>query len=180
MAEFIDIRDLYTSIVRSVDEANRLLEEVAGKQEFSYAITELDFSASFQEIVIEDERVKILLTEEGNQASENRNVKFKVRSVPRTIVQKTVEEEEEVPGQIVPDVLNLLIGVATEKIKASGLEVGEIRYDPRGRPVGHVMSQSPAPLTRVVPETKVNLVVAGVAPEPAPRSKRTSRKKPSQ
>ena len=53
MAEPIDIRDLYLSIASSLDDANRQLEKLAKDAEFSYSITELDFSVPFTSLIVE-------------------------------------------------------------------------------------------------------------------------------
>lgn len=177
MTEFIDIRDLYTSIASSVDDANRLLEKTAEDAEFSYAITELDFSVPFNELIIEKGRVGISLAKEKDKVSEARNLRFKVRFVPRTTIQKVKEEEGPAkPEAMVPDLLNTTLDDATAKIKAWGLELGNVSYDPTKRPAGHVVSQIPIPLTRAESGVKVDLVVAGEAPKPKPKKKAPPKK----
>jgi len=171
MAEFIDIRDLYTSIASSVDDANRLLEKAAEDAEFSYAITELDFSVPFKELMVEEGRVEISLAKENDGVSEVRSLRFKVRFVPRTTVQKVEEEESAKPGAIVPDLLNTTLDDATAKIKGWGLEVGNVSYDRTKRPAGHVVSQIPVSLTRAESGAKVDLVIAGEAPKPKRKKK---------
>jgi hypothetical protein len=171
MAEFIDLRELYTSIAGSMDEANRHMEEAAKDGDFSYAITDLEFAIPFNELTIKDKRVSISLARAGDQMSEARNLRFKVRFVPRVAVPEAEKEVPDQPGAMVPDVFNKTLHEAEAEIKAWGLEVGSIRYDPTKEPTGQVVSQMPLPLTRADIGAKVDLVIAGEAPKPKPRKK---------
>jgi hypothetical protein len=93
MAKPIDIRNLYLAIAGSLNQANELLERAAKESEFSYSITELDFSVPFTALAVEGDRVEISLPDEKEKVSEIRSLKFKVRFVPRTTVTKGSEKE---------------------------------------------------------------------------------------
>ena len=168
MAETINISDLYTSIASSLDEANRLLDESAEDAEFSYAVTELDVSVPFKELIVEEGRVGIALANGNDEVSDARSLRFSVRFVPRTTKVKEIEEPEPEPEPevIVPDLLKLSLKSANAKIKESGLELGKVSYDPAKRPAGRVVSQTPEPLTRVRSGSKIDLVVSGVVIKP--------------
>ena len=164
MAETINISELYTSIAGSLDEANRLLEKSAEDAEFSYAVTELDVSVPFKELIVEEGKVGIALAKGDDKVSEASSLRFSVRFVPRTT--KVKEKEEPEPEVIVPDLVKLSLKNASAKIKELGLELGKVSYDPTKKPVGRVLSQTPMPPARVHPGTKIDLVVSGTVIKP--------------
>ena len=165
MANKIDIRDLYLSIVKSLDSANQQVEEAdkEAKRAYSYAITDLEFSIPFNELNIDEAgKVDISLAGENEQVNSAQNLKFKVRFVPRV----QTEEEEEPPKEevIVPDLLGKEYAAAVSLLEGVGLNVGKVTYNARYKPEGIVRGQSPDPKTKILVGEKVDLIVSGKAP----------------
>jgi len=180
MPEFIDLRELYTSIAGSMDDANRVMDKAAQDGGVSYAITDLEFVIPFTELRIENKAVNVLLAKAGDVMSEARNLRFKVRLIPRAAAPEVKNEEPDRPKAKVPHLLNKTLDDAQAEIKAWGFEVGNIRYDPSQKPAGHILSQTPTPLTSAEPGAKVDLVIAGEAPKPTLRKKAPSKESKKQ
>ena len=164
MDEFLSIGDLYASIAGSMDKANRQLERAGEDTELTYAITELDISVPFKELVVEGTNVGVLLPGADDIVREASRLRFSVRLVPRAKELEEEKEEEQTGSTLVPELLNEPLATARTKISEWGLELGKVRYSPRERPSGHIVSQHPLPYARVNSGSKVDLVVAGKAP----------------
>jgi len=72
-------------------------------------------------------------------------------------------------GELVPDVTGMPLAQAEGRLRAAGLQVGQLSYTIDGRsPAGTVVSQSQAPGTRAGSGAAVDLLVSQPAPSPAP------------
>lgn len=145
------VQDLYIAIARSMEVANRALEEGA-HGEVSYAVVDSQVSVAYVDIAESEGEIVVRLPERGEPVESSRYLRFTIKPIP-----KPAAEDEKQPERFrVPNVVNSRLDEALTTLIVAGYRVGEIatlardetlyaRLPPRVRPVlGSAYQRVPA------------------------------------